>query len=138
MCVSSALRHTTRLTTPSLWEENGERRALLEAQAQKMIQERQLKVEEFKHSGELSNRDAELDIADGVQVFTALVCSIERSQANYIWNVNEKKKSAERWTGVCIKELEQEITGDHLLQNVSSLHPPTPHPTHTHPGPGLV
>uniref|UniRef100_A0A7N6FAX5 RING-type domain-containing protein n=1 Tax=Anabas testudineus TaxID=64144 RepID=A0A7N6FAX5_ANATE len=43
-----------------------------------MIQKRRLKIEEIKASVQLSNKDADREIAEGVQVFTALKESVER------------------------------------------------------------
>ncbi|XP_038854334.1 E3 ubiquitin-protein ligase TRIM39-like [Salvelinus namaycush] len=99
------------------------------AQVQQMIQERLQKVKEIKLSVELSQRDAEREIAGSVEVFTALVRSIERSQGEVIEEVEEKQKAAERQAEGLIEELEQEITEllrrgtelDHLHQNSPSL-----------------
>ncbi|XP_045076514.1 E3 ubiquitin-protein ligase RNF135-like, partial [Coregonus clupeaformis] len=85
------------------------------AQVQQMIQERLQKVKAIKYSVELSQREAEKEIAESVEVFTALVRSIERSQAELIEVVEEKQKAAERQAEGLNEELEQEITElDHL------------------------
>ncbi|XP_031673279.1 E3 ubiquitin-protein ligase TRIM21-like [Oncorhynchus kisutch] len=91
------------------------------AQVQQMIQERLLKVKEIKLSVELSQRDAEREIAGSVEVFTALVRSIERSQGEVIEVVEEKQKAAERQAEGLIEELEQEIT--ELLRTGTELDP---------------
>ncbi|XP_042167035.1 zinc finger protein RFP-like [Oncorhynchus tshawytscha] len=99
--------------TVLLEEEYGERKAQLgntEAEVQQMIQERLKKVQEIKHSVDLSKRESEREISDSVQVFTALVCSIQRCQAELIEVIEEKLKAAERQAEGLIKELEQEIT----------------------------
>nr|XP_046184342.1 E3 ubiquitin-protein ligase TRIM39-like [Oncorhynchus gorbuscha] len=104
--------HMTHDTVP-LEEEYGERKAQLgktEAEVQQMIQERLKKVQEIKHSVDFSKREAEREISDSVQVFTALVRSIQRSQAELIEVIEEKLKAAERQAEGLIKELEQEIT----------------------------
>ncbi|XP_055761877.1 zinc finger protein RFP-like isoform X1 [Salvelinus fontinalis] len=104
--------HKTHDTVP-IEEECGERKAQLrttEAEVQHMIQERLQKVKEIKHSVDLSQKDAEREISDSVQVFTDLVRSIERSQAELIEVIEEKQKAAERQAEGLIKELEQEIT----------------------------
>ncbi|CDQ94411.1 unnamed protein product [Oncorhynchus mykiss] len=77
---------------------------------------------------DLSQRDAEREIAGSVEVFTALVRSIERSQAELIEVVEEKQKEAQRQAEGLIEKLEQEITEllrrgtelDHLHQNSPS------------------
>ncbi|XP_029597740.1 E3 ubiquitin-protein ligase TRIM39-like isoform X1 [Salmo trutta] len=111
VCLTS-YDHKTHDTVP-LEEEYGERKAQLEkteAEVQQMIQERLKKVQEIKHSVDLSKREAEREISDSVQVFTDLVRSIERSQAELIEVIEEKPKAAERQAEGIIKELEQEIT----------------------------
>ncbi|KAM4615613.1 uncharacterized protein ACJ7VT_010698 [Polymixia lowei] len=109
------------------------------AEVQQMIQERQLKIQEIKHSVQLSKEDADREIADSVEVFTALMSSIERSQAELIETIEEKQKSTEKKAEGFIKELEQEIseltkrsteleqlshTEDHLLQGFPTLNTP--------------
>nr|XP_023990338.1 tripartite motif-containing protein 47-like [Salvelinus alpinus] len=113
MCVCQfCTDHKCHDTVP-LEEERGERKAQLrktDAEVQQMIQERLKKVQEIKHSVDLSKREAEREISDSVQVFTDLVRSIERSQAELIEVIEEKQKAAERQAEGLIKELEQELT----------------------------
>ncbi|XP_062339657.1 zinc-binding protein A33-like [Osmerus eperlanus] len=59
---------------------------------------------------EMAAQEAERELADNVQVFTALVRSIERSQAELIEVIEEKQKAAEKQAEGLIKDLEQEIT----------------------------
>ncbi|XP_034055466.1 E3 ubiquitin-protein ligase TRIM21-like [Gymnodraco acuticeps] len=109
-----------------------------EVETQQMIQERQLKIEEIKHSVDLSEKEADGEIAEGGKVFTALKESVERGQANLINTIKAKKKTTEKKAEALIKELEQEISElkkrsseveqvthseDHLhfLQSVKSL-----------------
>ncbi|XP_035859535.1 E3 ubiquitin-protein ligase TRIM39-like isoform X2 [Sander lucioperca] len=96
-----------------LKEEYEEKKAKLgktEAEIQQMIQKRQLKIQEIKHSVELSEEDADREIADGVQVFIALKESVERSQAELIDTIKEKQRKREKQAEGFIKELEQEIS----------------------------
>ncbi|XP_034055441.1 E3 ubiquitin-protein ligase TRIM21-like isoform X2 [Gymnodraco acuticeps] len=81
-----------------------------ETHLQQMIQKRQLKIEEIKHSVDLSEKEADREIAEGVQVFTALKESVERGQANLINTIKEKQKTTENQAEDFIKELEQEIS----------------------------
>ncbi|XP_078138052.1 nuclear factor 7, ovary-like [Centroberyx gerrardi] len=114
-----------------------------EAEIQQKIQERRLKIQEIKHSVELSEEDADREIADSVRVFTALMQSVERGQAELIETIQEKQKTTEKQAEGFIKELEQEIselmkrTAEveqlsraedhlHLLQSFPSLNTP-PH-----------
>ncbi|XP_055765601.1 E3 ubiquitin-protein ligase TRIM39-like [Salvelinus fontinalis] len=139
-------KHKTHDTVP-IEEECGERKAQLgktEAEVQQIIQERLKKVKDIKLSVDLSKIDAEREIADSVHVFTALVRSIEKSQAELIEVIEEKQKAVERQAEGFIKELEQEInelkrrstdlkqlshTEDHLqlLQNYPLLVCTPPH-----------
>ncbi|KAM9402427.1 E3 ubiquitin-protein ligase TRIM39-like [Salvelinus alpinus] len=104
--------HMTHDTVP-LDEEYGEKMAQLGkmmAEVEQKMHTHFRKVQEIKHSVDLSKREAEREISDSVQVFTALVRSIERSQAELIEVIEEKQKAAERQAEGLIKELEQEIT----------------------------
>ncbi|XP_033985596.1 E3 ubiquitin-protein ligase TRIM21-like [Trematomus bernacchii] len=85
-------------------------KAELETEIQQMIQKRQLKIQEIKHSVDLSKEEAGREIAEGVQVFTALKESVERGQANLINTIKEKQKTTENQAEDFIKELEQEIS----------------------------
>ncbi|KAJ4937752.1 hypothetical protein JOQ06_002383 [Pogonophryne albipinna] len=115
-----------------------------EAEIQQMIQKRRLKIQEMNGSVELSKEGADREIADGVQVFTALKESVERSQAELIDTIKEKQRETEEQAEGFIKELEQEVSELkkrsseveqlsrsedqlHLLQSFTSLNaaPPT-------------
>ncbi|XP_033941519.1 E3 ubiquitin-protein ligase TRIM21-like [Pseudochaenichthys georgianus] len=115
-----------------------------EAETQQMIQKRRQKIQEMNHSVELSKEGADREIADGVQVFTALKESVERSQAELMDTIKEKQRETEEQAEGFIKELEQEVSELkkrsseveqlsrsedqlHLLQSFTSLNaaPPT-------------
>ncbi|KAM6941257.1 E3 ubiquitin-protein ligase TRIM21-like [Lycodopsis pacificus] len=116
-----------------------------EAEIQQMIQKRRLKIQEIKHSVDLSEEDADREIAEGVQVFTDLKESVERRLNELINTIKEKQKTTEKQAEDSIKELEQEISELmkrstevvqlslsedhlHLLQSVqsSNIHHPPP------------
>ncbi|XP_078138101.1 E3 ubiquitin-protein ligase TRIM39-like isoform X1 [Centroberyx gerrardi] len=148
MCVCllcTVLDHKLHGIVPLEEEYEGKKAELgkTEAEIQQMIQERQLKIQEIKHSVELSKEDADREIADSVRVFTALMQSVERGQAELIETIEEKQKTTEKQAEGFIKELEQELselmkrtaeveqlsrTEDHLhlLQSFPSLNTP-PH-----------
>ncbi|XP_049899714.1 E3 ubiquitin-protein ligase TRIM21-like [Epinephelus moara] len=151
MCVCTlchVLDHKTHDVVP-LKEEYEEKMAELgktEAKIQQMIQKRQQKIQEIKHSVSLSKKDADREIAEGVQVFTALKESVERGLNELIKMIEEKQKTTGKQAEGFIKELEQEISELnkkmtkveqlshsedhlHLLQSVQSLN--THHPTPT-------
>ncbi|XP_056443652.1 E3 ubiquitin-protein ligase TRIM39-like [Gadus chalcogrammus] len=115
----------------------------IEAEVQQMIQERQNNIQEIKDKIKCSKADADREIADGVQVITALMRCIERCQDDLNQMVKERLKSTEKQAEDLIKELEQEIedltnrssevkqlshTKDHLhfLQAFRSLKDPPP------------
>ncbi|CAL8240982.1 unnamed protein product [Merluccius merluccius] len=115
----------------------------IESEVQQMIQERKRKIQEINDSVKRSKADADREIADGVQVLTALMSCIEKQRDDFNHTVKEKLKSTEKQAEGLIKELEQEIedltnrssevkqlthTEDHLhfLQTFRSLKNP-PH-----------
>ncbi|XP_028445909.1 probable E3 ubiquitin-protein ligase TRIML1 [Perca flavescens] len=116
------------------------------AEIQQMIQKRRLKIQEIKHSVDLSEENADRAIAEGVQVFTSLKESVERGLNELINTIKEKQKTTEKQAEAFIKELEQEISELmkrsteveqvvrsedhlHLLQSVQSLNIQQPPPT---------
>ncbi|XP_062293883.1 E3 ubiquitin-protein ligase TRIM21-like [Scomber scombrus] len=142
----SVLDHKTHEFVPLKEEYEGKKAELgkTEAEIQEMIQKRRLKIQEIKHSVDLSKEAADRKIAEGVQVFTALMESVERSLNELIETIEEKQRTTEKQAEDFIKELEQEISELkkrsseveklshsedhlHLLQNFPSLKaaPPT-------------
>ncbi|XP_033491353.2 E3 ubiquitin-protein ligase TRIM21-like [Epinephelus lanceolatus] len=113
VCMLCAISdHKTHDVVPLREEYEGKKAELgkTETEIQQMIQKRRLKIEEIKHSVELSEEDADREIADGVQVFTALKESVERSQAELMDTIKEKQRKTEKQAEGFIKELEQEIS----------------------------
>uniref|UniRef100_A0A671WVL5 Uncharacterized protein n=1 Tax=Sparus aurata TaxID=8175 RepID=A0A671WVL5_SPAAU len=115
MCVCmlcTVLDHKTHDVVPLKEEYEGKKAELgkTDAEIQQMIQKRRLKIEEMKRSVELSKKDADREIAAGVQVFSTLKESVERSQAELIDTIKEKQRETEKQAEGFIKELEQEIS----------------------------
>ncbi|XP_062291289.1 E3 ubiquitin-protein ligase TRIM39-like isoform X2 [Scomber scombrus] len=142
----SVLDHKTHEFVPLKEEYEGKKAELgkTEAEIQEMVQKRRLKIQEIKQSVDLSKEAADREKAEGVQVFTALKESVERSLNELIETIEEKQRTTEKQAEDFIKELEQEISelkkrsseveklshsADHLhlLQNFPSLKaaPPT-------------
>ncbi|XP_015821411.3 E3 ubiquitin-protein ligase TRIM39 [Nothobranchius furzeri] len=115
-----------------------------EAGVQQKIQNRRLKIQEIKESLKISKDAADRQKAEGVQVFTDLKESVERSLKELIKEIEDNQKTTEKQAEGFIKDLEQEISELmkrssevkqlscsedhlHLLQNFSSLKaaPPT-------------
>lgn len=110
LCISED--HETHNTVPLEveWDEIKTRLGETELRVRQMIQEKLQKVQEVKHLVGLSKRDAERDISDSVQVFTALVASIERSQSELIWVIKKRQREIERRAKGFVKALEQDIS----------------------------
>ncbi|XP_059926596.1 tripartite motif-containing protein 16-like [Gadus macrocephalus] len=115
----------------------------MESEVQQMITERQQKIQEIKDTVRLIKADADREIADGVEVLTALIHCIEKCRDDLNKMVKEKLKSTEEQAEGLTKELEQEIeelnkrssevtqfshSEDHLffLQTFMSLKNPPP------------
>ncbi|XP_062276680.1 E3 ubiquitin-protein ligase TRIM21-like [Scomber scombrus] len=103
--------HKTHDVVPLKEEYEGKKAELGKtgAEVQQMIQKRQLKIQEIKRSVRLSKEDAVREIAEGLQVFTELKASIERSQAELVKTIKEKQRKTERQAEDFMKELEEEI-----------------------------
>ncbi|XP_044040640.1 E3 ubiquitin-protein ligase TRIM39 [Siniperca chuatsi] len=80
-----------------------------EADVLQMIQGRLQKVEEIKHSVELSKECSKRDIVESMEVFSALFRSMERSQAELVEMIQRKQAAAEQRAEILITELELEI-----------------------------
>ncbi|XP_030229061.1 E3 ubiquitin-protein ligase TRIM39 isoform X2 [Gadus morhua] len=113
------------------------------AKIEEMIQERKLKIMEIKGRVRNGKKDADRELADGLQVLAALIRHVEKCRDDFNQMVKEKLKSTEKQAEDLIKELEQEIevltnrssevkplsqTKDHLhfLQAFRSLKDPPP------------
>ncbi|KAM3871718.1 E3 ubiquitin-protein ligase TRIM21-like [Diretmus argenteus] len=137
--------HKLHHIVPLTEEYEGKKTELGKTQAEihQMIRERQVKIQEINQSVELSKEDAAREISHSGPVFTGLVQSVERGQAELIQMIEEEQKTTEKQAEGFIKELEQEIsellkrtteveqlshTEDqlHLLQSFPSLNPPPP------------
>uniref|UniRef100_A0A3B5LBL3 Si:dkey-46i9.6 n=1 Tax=Xiphophorus couchianus TaxID=32473 RepID=A0A3B5LBL3_9TELE len=112
--------HRAHYTVP-VEREWTEKKALLkktEIDVQQMIQDRVKKVEEIKHSV-----DAQREIEESMQVFSELVRSIQKAQAELVLVIEEKQRQMERRAEGLITELEQEIsklkTRHTALENVN-------------------
>ncbi|XP_075967600.1 E3 ubiquitin-protein ligase TRIM39-like [Anarhichas minor] len=98
-------------------------------------------IKEIKYSADQSKKESEKEIADIAEVFTALVVSRERRQAELIEVIQKKQKAAQQQAEDHVTQLEQEVAElrrrrsqmeqllqaeDHLrlLQRWPSLHLP--------------
>ncbi|KAL4009632.1 hypothetical protein ACER0C_003484 [Sarotherodon galilaeus] len=142
----SVLDHKNHEFVPLREEYEGKKAELekTEAEIQQIIQKRRLKIQEITESVKMSKDAADRQKAEGVQVFTALMESVERRLKELIKEIEDKQETTEKQAEGLIKDLEQEISEmmersseveqlsrseDHLhfLQSFSSLKaaPPT-------------
>ncbi|XP_039464955.1 E3 ubiquitin-protein ligase TRIM39-like [Oreochromis aureus] len=147
VCVlCSVLDHKNHEFVPLREEYEGKKAELekTEAEIQQMIQKRRLKIQEITESVKMSKDAADRQKAEGVQVFTALMESVERRLKELMKEIEDKQEATEKQAEGLIKDLEQEISelmersseveqlscsedDLHLLQSFSSLKaaPPT-------------
>ncbi|XP_053351067.1 E3 ubiquitin-protein ligase TRIM39-like [Clarias gariepinus] len=83
---------------------------MINAVVQQMIQERVRKIEEIRQSTELYKKTTEMEKLDSMEIFSALMHCLERSQVELPKKMEEKQKAAERQAEGFFKDLEQEIT----------------------------
>ncbi|XP_069015434.1 E3 ubiquitin-protein ligase TRIM39 [Embiotoca jacksoni] len=91
----------------------------VKADVQHMIQDRLQKVEEIRHSVELSKENSKRDIEESVEVLSALLHTMERSQAELVEMIQRKQEAAEQKAHRLIKELQLEI--DELLSRRTEI-----------------
>ncbi|XP_019935579.2 E3 ubiquitin-protein ligase TRIM21-like [Paralichthys olivaceus] len=149
MCVChlcNELNHKSHhvVTLSEKCEEEKTELARTEAEFQRMIEERQLKVQELRGSVQLSKEAADKAAADCVRVFTVLKQLLETDLSKVTEEIKRKQEITANYTKGLMEELDQEISeltrrnsevkqlshSDdpvHLLQNSSSLRafPPT-------------
>ncbi|KAK7896686.1 hypothetical protein WMY93_022011 [Mugilogobius chulae] len=132
-CVSAD--HKDYETIP-LKEEGEEQQAALKNQ----IKERLLKIDEIRFSVELSQRNADTEIIEGLKVFNAVMECVQQSQDKFKQSIVEKHKKNEEEAAQLIEQIQTEISeleqrgaemeqlwssGDHLhfVQTFTSVKP---------------
>ncbi|CAL8291559.1 unnamed protein product [Boreogadus saida] len=93
----------------------------IEAEVPQIIQERKLKIKKINDTVEMSKKDADREIADGGQVFTALINCVKKCREDFNQTVKEELKSTVKHYEDLIKELEQEMQD--LTNGSSELKP---------------
>ncbi|XP_051515196.1 zinc-binding protein A33-like [Myxocyprinus asiaticus] len=117
----TATDHKTHNTVPIEDESAEKKNQLVKTQTdvQQMIQNRMKKIQDIQLSVEMRKRNTEEEKSHSVEVFTALIRSIERCQTEVVEMLEQKQKAAEKQAEDLIKELEQEIT--ELKKRISEL-----------------
>ncbi|XP_029311027.1 E3 ubiquitin-protein ligase TRIM39-like [Cottoperca gobio] len=82
----------------------------IEADVQQMIRDRLQKVEEIKHSVELSKENSKRDIVESMEVLSTLLRSLESLQEELVEMIKRKQEAAEQRAARLLTELELEIT----------------------------
>ncbi|XP_063325186.1 E3 ubiquitin-protein ligase TRIM39-like isoform X2 [Pelmatolapia mariae] len=108
----SVLDHKNHEFVPLREEYEGKKAELekTEAEIQQMIQKRRLKIQEITESVKMSKDAADRQKAEGVQVFTALMESVERRLKELMKEIEDKQETTEKQAEGLIKDLEQEIS----------------------------
>uniref|UniRef100_A0A671PA79 E3 ubiquitin-protein ligase TRIM39-like n=1 Tax=Sinocyclocheilus anshuiensis TaxID=1608454 RepID=A0A671PA79_9TELE len=120
VCPSCTVTDHKNHNTVPLEEESEEKKTQvmkIQTDVQQMIQGRMKKIQDIKHSGELRKQSMEKEKAGSIELFTALMLSIEKCQAELLEKMEEKQKAAEEQEEEPIEELQQEQlshTEDHL------------------------
>uniref|UniRef100_A0A673MI63 E3 ubiquitin-protein ligase TRIM39-like n=1 Tax=Sinocyclocheilus rhinocerous TaxID=307959 RepID=A0A673MI63_9TELE len=99
------------------------------SKSEQMILDRIKKIQDIKYFAELRNKSAERVKAANAGLFSDLMRSIKRCQAELLEMMEEKQKTAEKQDEELIQELQQEITElkmrntelDHLLHTEDHL-----------------
>lgn len=90
----------------------GERKAQLGdvmSEIKMMENAKKRNIKEIKYLAEQSKKESENEVADIAEVFTALVVSLQRSQAELIEFMQEKQKDALKQAKDHVTQLEQEV-----------------------------
>ncbi|XP_028295336.1 E3 ubiquitin-protein ligase TRIM21-like [Gouania willdenowi] len=82
----------------------------IEADLQQMIQKRREKLEEIRESVRIRKDAADRVIAEGVEMFTALIELVQRGLKELMEKMEEQQEAEEREAEGLIKELEEEIS----------------------------
>ncbi|XP_028822718.1 E3 ubiquitin-protein ligase TRIM39-like [Denticeps clupeoides] len=104
--------HKDHNTVP-VEEECGKKKSHLmktQMKMQQKIQDRLRKIQEIKDQVAVRKKSTEEEISASVEIFTALLRSIERSQAELLEVMEEEQRAAERQAEGLVKDLQQEIT----------------------------
>ncbi|XP_030580146.1 E3 ubiquitin-protein ligase TRIM21-like [Archocentrus centrarchus] len=108
----SVLDHRNHKFVPLREEYEGKKAELgkTEADIQQMIQKARQKIQEVKESVKMSRDAADREKAEGVQVFTALMESVERGLKELMKEIEVRQETAKKQAEGLIRDLEQQIS----------------------------
>ncbi|MEQ2216745.1 hypothetical protein XENOCAPTIV_021617, partial [Xenoophorus captivus] len=107
-CRTSSHRFHQVVPVKDVYEEEKSELGKTQARIQQVIWQRRLKIQELKHSMKLSEEAADKEMADGVHIFTSMIETLEKAQAELIGLIEEKQGAMEKQAQSFIAELEQE------------------------------
>lgn len=81
-----------------------------QARIQQVILQRRMRIQELKRSMKLNEDAADGEMAAGVQIFTAMIQTLEKAQAELIGMIEQRQRAKEKEAQSLIGELEQEIS----------------------------
>uniref|UniRef100_UPI003AAF02B2 zinc-binding protein A33 isoform X2 n=1 Tax=Centroberyx gerrardi TaxID=166262 RepID=UPI003AAF02B2 len=97
------------VTVEAEWMENKAQLCVSEQEIQEMIKQRVRKIEELRMSITDLQLSVERETAGSVCVFSALVCAIERAQAELMEVMEMSRRAAEHQADAMIRQLELEV-----------------------------
>ncbi|XP_034536260.1 E3 ubiquitin-protein ligase TRIM39-like [Notolabrus celidotus] len=104
--------HESHDVVPLMEASKGKKAELgkMKVEIHEMVQERKLKIQELRQSEKLSREAADRQIADGLQIFTALTQFVETGMSELTEQITQKQKTTAEQAEDFITELTQEIS----------------------------
>lgn len=81
-----------------------------EAETQRMLQTREMKLQEIKEAQKLNDETADQETALGVEIFTALKESVEKTLSDLVKEIKDKQNATKEQAEDLVKGLELEIS----------------------------
>uniref|UniRef100_A0A8C6T7X9 Uncharacterized protein n=1 Tax=Neogobius melanostomus TaxID=47308 RepID=A0A8C6T7X9_9GOBI len=133
LCTMCALLEHQSHKFVSLKEEFDQRKASLQQtqqQSRHMVEQRRKKIQELQSSVQLSQRAVDREKSTGLQAFSALIESVQRSRERFIQELQEKHRHIQTQAEALLQQLKQEICeleqrsteAEQLLRSEDHLH----------------
>uniref|UniRef100_A0A8C6TMU8 Uncharacterized protein n=1 Tax=Neogobius melanostomus TaxID=47308 RepID=A0A8C6TMU8_9GOBI len=133
LCTMCALLEHQSHKFVSLKEEFDQRKASLQQtqqQSRHMVEQRRQKIQGLQSSVQLSQRAVDREKSTGLQAFSALIESVQRSRERFIQELQEKHRHIQTQAEALIQQLKQEICelgqrsteAEQLLRSEDHLH----------------
>uniref|UniRef100_A0A8C6WPX0 Uncharacterized protein n=1 Tax=Neogobius melanostomus TaxID=47308 RepID=A0A8C6WPX0_9GOBI len=130
LCTMCALLEHQSHNFVSLKEEFDQRKASLQQQSRHMVEQRRKKIQELQSSVQLSQRAVDREKSTGLQAFSALIESVQRSRERFIQELQEKHRHIQTQAEALLQQLKQELCeleqrsteAEQLLRSEDHLH----------------